>query len=82
MRPVQYFSDDYLRNCRQASSEQILEFLENYRLLQAPPDKTRLISIKMPERLLQSFRIKCELHGIRYQTRIKQLMLEWLQRNS
>ena len=39
MRPVQYFSDEYLERCRKASPEQVLRFLEAFRqLLQASPD--------------------------------------------
>lgn len=33
MRPVQYFSDAYLEQCRQMTPEQILQFLEEFRLL-------------------------------------------------
>jgi len=40
MRPVHYFSDEYLDQCRIATPEQILTFLERYRKMQAnsPPD--------------------------------------------
>jgi predicted DNA binding CopG/RHH family protein len=78
MRPVQYFSDEYLQQCKGATPEQILEFLEQYRLMQARPAASKLISIKIPEPLLQAFRQKCEIEGVKYQTRIKQLMQEWL----
>ncbi len=33
-RPVQYFSDDYLKYCQTLSKEQILQFLEDFKLLQ------------------------------------------------
>jgi uncharacterized protein (DUF4415 family) len=78
MKPVQYFSDDYLEQCRKASTENILDYLENFRLLQAQPAKSKLISIKIPHTLLDSFRRKCEFEGVRYQTQIKNLMREWL----
>lgn len=77
-KPVQYLSDEYVARCRQASTAQILAFLEEYRLLQAGPSKTRLISIKIPEHLLSAFRSKCELQGIKYQTCIKKLMDGWV----
>jgi len=35
MRAVQYFSDDYLKQTRDASTEQILDFLEQFRLMQS-----------------------------------------------
>jgi len=31
MKTVQYFSDEYLEQCKQASPEEILEFLESFR---------------------------------------------------
>lgn len=79
IKAVQYFSDDYLAQCRTATPKQILTFLEHYRLMQASEDKTKLISIKIPESLLAAFRQKSELAGIKYQTNIKALMLQWLQ---
>ncbi len=78
MRPVQYFSDEYLDQCRTATPEQTLTFLENYRKMQAVEDKSKLISMKIPESLLATFRQKCELHGVKYQTQIKKLMQDWL----
>jgi predicted DNA binding CopG/RHH family protein len=77
-RPVQYFSDEYLAQCRGATPRQILEFLESYRVLHAPQDKTKLISLKISESLLKAFRQKCELQGVKYQTQIKTLMARWL----
>ena len=81
MRPVQYFSDDYLKQCSQASSEAILEYLESFRLLASSSEKSKLISIKIPLPLLTGFRRKCELEKLRYQTQIKVLMEEWLRGN-
>ncbi len=78
MKPVQYFSDEYLEQCKSFSTEAILEYLENFRLMQQPKDKTRLISIKVPESLLEVFKAKSGLHQIKYQTQIKKLMLDWV----
>jgi predicted DNA binding CopG/RHH family protein len=78
MKPVQYFSDAYLERCRSASTENILEYLENFRLMQVQPAKSKLISMKIPEPLLDNFRRKCEAEGVRYQTQIKKLMQAWL----
>lgn len=33
MRPVQYFTDEYLEQCKLMTPEQILQFLEEFRLL-------------------------------------------------
>lgn len=78
MRPLQLFSDEYLEQCKEASPEAILEFLESFRLMHAPPPRSKLISIKIHQPLLESFRRKCELEGVRYQTQIKRLMTQWV----
>ena len=78
MKTIQYFSDEYLEQCSKASTKQVLTFLENYRLMQNPDDKSKLISIKIPESLLAAFRQQCDLNGIKYQTQIKELMVDWL----
>ncbi len=78
MKAVQYFSNDYLEQCKSFSTEAILDYLESFRLLQQCNDKSRLISIKVPESLLSAFRAKASLHQMRYQTQIKNLMTEWV----
>ena len=80
MKTLQKFSDEYLEHCKKMSPQQILEFLENFRILHygTRKQKTRLISIKVLEPLLEAFRTKCEGHGVKYQTQIKALMEEWL----
>lgn len=81
MKAVQYFSDEYLEQCKSFSTDAILEYLENFRLMQSCEDKSRLISIKVPESLLASFRTKAELNQLKYQTQIKRLMKEWVEGN-
>jgi len=78
MRPVQLFSDDYLEQCKNATPEAILEFLESFRLMNEGPGKSKLISIKIPVSLLEGFRRRCELEDVKYQTQIKTLMERWL----
>lgn len=82
MRAVQQFSDEYLARARQASPAQVLEYLEQFRLLQSAAATarpgTKLISLKVPECLLQAFRARCELSGVKYQSQIKALMRAWL----
>lgn len=60
--------------------EQALEFLENYRSLIDPHQQlpSKLISIKIQPALLKAFRIKAESEGVPYQTKIKQLMKDYL----
>ncbi len=81
MRPIQRFSDEYLEQTRRIPPREILRFLEDFRLLHEPRAPSVLISIKVPERLLRAFQLRCRLEDVRYQTRIKQLMLEWLEKS-
>lgn len=80
MKPVQYFSDEYLEQCRKMTPDQIVVFLEEFRLLRLGKEEmpSRLISLKVPEALLQTFKTKAQLKDIRYQTQIKKLMQAWV----
>ena len=82
MRPVQYFTPEYLAHCRKMNPEQIVRFLEDFRLLHAPKgaSKSKLISMKVPEPLLAAFKAKSQLNAVPYQTQIKNLMRAWLDR--
>ena len=78
-KPVQYFSEEYLARCREMKPREVLEFLEGFRSLHGTSNPaSRLISLKVPEDLLDAFRKRCRLEGIRYQTQIKRLMRDWL----
>lgn len=79
-RPVQYFSDEYLEGCREMTPEQILQFLDDFRQLHGARtnSKSKLISIKIPEDLLNVFKTQSARHGTPYQTQIKKLMREWV----
>ncbi|HEY2810666.1 MAG TPA: hypothetical protein VGJ00_04675 [Rhabdochlamydiaceae bacterium] len=80
---IQYFSKKYLKRCKGATPDQIIEFLENYRMLFASTrEKSQLISIKVEPSLLKAFKRKAELEGVFYQTQIKKLMKEWLTQES
>jgi predicted DNA binding CopG/RHH family protein len=81
MRPVQYFSDGYLKQCQKMSSTEIVQFLDDFRKLvvDKPSGPSRLISLKVPDIELQSFRKKCEHEGVKYQTQIKKLMRDWVE---
>lgn len=80
MRPVQYFSKEYLEQCKGMKPEDILRFLDEFRRLHSPAARrgSRLISLKVPENLLEAFKAKANLHGVPYQTQIKRLMMDWV----
>jgi len=83
-RPIQYFSQEYLARCAGISPDEIIDFLENYRNLFAEfaelPEKCHLISLKVEPSLLNAFKQKAQLEGVAYQTLIKKLMRDWLQK--
>lgn len=84
MRAVQYFSDESLERSRALTTDQIIAFVENFRILHSQVEtsgKSKLISIKVPENLLIAFRIQAELRGKKYQTMIKELMLASLEKD-
>ena len=79
MKAVQYFSDDYLEHCRDMTAEQILRFLDDFRRLHgSQPARSKLISIKVPEDLLNAFKTRAAIANTPYQTQIKALMKAWL----
>ena len=80
MKAVQYFSDEYLEQCRDMTPDQIIQFLDDFRQLHGAnnPSKSRLISIKVPENLLNAFKVQAARNGMPYQTQIKALMRDWL----
>ncbi len=84
MRSVQYFSDEYLELCREMTPDQVIRFLDDFRQLHGVTarSKSRLISIKVPETLLNTFKMRAMLAGVPYQTQIKTLMKEWVTRSN
>lgn len=70
---------EYLERCKGMTPDQIIEFLENYRMLfSKTQEKSQLISLKIEPALLNAFKQKAQLAGIPYQTQIKKLMRDWL----
>jgi len=79
VRPVQYFSGDYLEQCRAMQPDDIIRYLEDFRRLHSRrPAPSKLISMKVPRDLLEAFKTKAKLAGIPYQTQIKALMRAWV----
>lgn len=82
-KTIQYFNKEYLERCAELTPEQIIDFLENYRMLVAGvPEKCKLISLKIEPSLLNAFKRKSQLQGVHYQTKIKQLMRDWIKERS
>jgi predicted DNA binding CopG/RHH family protein len=80
-KALQMFTDEYLENCRQMKPIAILKYLDDFRKIYGPKkakSKSKLISIKIQPDLLDAFKTKANLEGMAYQTQIKTLMQEWL----
>lgn len=81
MKPIQYFSDEQLAHGRRMKPEQILQFLEDFRVLHAgraaSGGRSTPISLRVPQPLLRLFRARAAAAGVPYQTQIKRLMEEW-----
>jgi uncharacterized protein (DUF4415 family) len=80
MKPVQYFKDEYLKESKKMTPDQILKFLDDYKNLinETKKEKTKLISIKIKPSLLNTFKEKCKTTNKPYQTKIKELMKNWI----
>lgn len=80
-RPIQTFSDDYLKQCEKIPHAETIRFLEGFRSLHSERHTMKLISIKIEESLLNTFKFKAKQLGIPYQRLIKQAMRVWLEQN-
>ena len=79
LKAVQKFPDEYLQRCREMSHDDIARFLDDFRRIHANKhSRSRLISMKVPVDLLEAFKTKSSLAGLRYQTQIKELMKSWV----
>lgn len=75
----QMFTRENLDQGKKMTTEQTVRFLENFRKLSSKTStQSKLISLKVPESLLEAFRLKSESQGLKYQTQIKKLMEAWL----
>jgi hypothetical protein len=79
-KPTQFFTDEYIEQCRALTPDQIVNFLEQFRQVAYAGKKSTstLISLKVPEDLLAIFKTKAGLERRPYQAVIKDLMREWV----
>ncbi len=79
MKAIQLFSDEYLHQCRGLTPDQVVRFLDDFRRLHGNrPARSKLISMKVPEDLLNTFKAKAKMIKMPYQTQIKALMKAWV----
>lgn len=79
-KAIQYFTDEYLKSCETLSPTEIAKFLDDFRRIHGEEKKSpsKLISMKVPEDLLEAFKLKAKLLKVPYQTQIKRLMTDWM----
>jgi len=78
-KAVHHFSDEALERAKDLTTTQIIELIDNFRNLHFQAfqnQKSVLISMKVPNDLLQTFKLTARLKGKRYQSWIKELMRE------
>lgn len=80
MKTIQLHNPEMVKQGQKMSTQQIAQFLEDFRLLHGSvkQQKSKLISLKVQPSLLTAFRFKCEQQNLKYQTQIKTLMTDWL----
>ena len=80
MKTIQLHNPEMIKMGQQMTTEQIVQFLEDFRLMHGSQQsqKSKLISLKVQENLLRAFRFKCDQQGLKYQTQIKALMMDWV----
>lgn len=81
-KPLQLARGEQIISTNPDDVSSIVRFLEDFRKISNPKaqSKSKLISIKIPESLLAAFKYKASLEKIAYQTKIKELMLEYLKK--
>lgn len=73
-----------INKAKKLKAHDIISALEDFRILSKTrgqkkfEDKSILISMKVPESLLNDFKKTCADNGLKYQTHIKELMRAWL----
>lgn len=78
-KPLHLFTPERLHRDREMTKGEIARFLHEFQaLLQGDEGKRKLISLRVPDKLLSQFRKKAERVGVAYQTQIVRLMREWM----
>lgn len=61
--------------------EQVLQFMSDFsETVHGIDKKTKLISLRVPENILNSFKVKAKLDNRKYQSLIVQLMRDWIKK--
>ncbi|MEW6055965.1 MAG: putative molybdenum carrier protein [Bdellovibrionota bacterium] len=78
-KALQYFSVERLKLDANLPKEEIAKFLDEFQsVVHGNEGKRKLISLRVPEKLLDLFKKKAKRSEISYQTQIVTLMREWV----
>lgn len=68
---------------KKLTPNQVVEFLDNFQnVVHGKDKKTKLISLRVPENILESFKTLSKGKSQKYQSVIVQLMREWVKNNN
>ncbi len=68
-----------MKSNKKISPEEAVQFLENFRLMMARKDlESKLISIRVPENILNTYKTEAKLSGRKYQSLIVEAMRQFL----
>lgn len=68
---------------KKLTPNQVLEFLDDFQsVVHGRDKKTKLISIRVPENILESFKVLTKEKNQKYQSIIIQLMRDWIKGNN
>ena len=80
---LQKFKKKDLSQIGNTDATQIAKFLEDFQhMIAGIDDKTKMISLRVPENILSAFKFKAERRNLKYQSLIIDLMRKWIQEQS
>jgi len=78
-KTLQKSSKNRIKADKKMTPKEVLEFLDEFQqVVQGQEGKRKLISLRVPENLLEQFRFKSKKNRIPYQSQIVELMRNWL----
>ena len=67
---------------KKLTPDQTIDFLDNFQsVINGKDKKTKLISLRIPENILESFKVLTQEKNQKYQSIIVHLMREWIKKN-
>lgn len=78
-RTLQVHTKNRLQEGQKLKKEEIVQFIDDFqKVMTGDEGKRKLISLRVPEKLLELFKKKSEIQSTPYQTQLVRLMREWV----